>query len=58
MQISIRTPLGWQKKRNRDTKTCDACGAPLFIAPHGGVYCEESHEISDLVESGTRTPKQ
>ena len=44
MKISMRTAKGWSEKvENRSDTNCDRCGAKLFQAPHGGIYCDAIH---------------
>ena len=42
--ISLRTATGWRKQENISKNHCDIDGAKLWIAPHGGVYCDCVHE--------------
>lgn len=43
-KIFRRTRTGWTGKiENKGKDTCDDCGARLFQAPHGGVYCDKVH---------------
>ena len=43
MKISYRIKDGWTTGQNKSLKHCDKCGDPLWIAPHGGVYCDREH---------------
>lgn len=44
MNISLRTPTGWSAKvPNTSFTHCDIDGARLYIAPHGGIYCDKVH---------------
>lgn len=48
MKISLRLKIGWQYKvKNKSKETCDIDGAKLWIAPHGGIYCDKVHEPTD-----------
>lgn len=47
-KISLRTPNGWSYGFENGSKTnCDLCGAKLWIAPHGGIYCDAVHHLED-----------
>lgn len=43
--ISLRIKSGWIKTQNKGKDTCDTCSAKLWIAPHGGIYCDREHEV-------------
>lgn len=44
-KINLRTVEGWSEKvSNKGKFHCDVDGERLFIAPHGGVYCDKVHE--------------
>lgn len=45
--ISLRTRTGWTKTKNKGKETCDIDGARLWVAPHGGVYCDREHEPTE-----------
>jgi hypothetical protein len=43
MLISVRDPGGrWKDLRNQDWERCDLCGDRLWVAPHGGIYCDRT----------------
>lgn len=41
--ISLRIKEGWVRVENQQKFNCDVCGKRLWIAPHGGLYCDEVH---------------
>lgn len=44
MKIALRLLKGWKYDVNNESEyTCDVCGAKLFAAPHGGLYCDWTH---------------
>lgn len=42
MDIQVRTKTGWRKSTSKKNR-CSECGAKLWIAPHGGLYCNYLH---------------
>lgn len=45
MIINLRLKIGWKYKvKNKSKDTCDICKAKLWIAPHGGIYCDKIHK--------------
>ena len=49
MKITLRLKEGWSEKVTNKSKTnCDRCGSKLWIAPHGGLYCDNIHSESVL----------
>lgn len=54
MEIAFRTATGWSDREKHHARTlkrtatgqyqCPKCPAPLFSAPHGGIYCDAVHE--------------
>jgi hypothetical protein len=46
MKISKRTQGGWTKpEENKSSTNCDNCNSNLYIAPHGGIFCDEIHNL-------------
>ena len=46
MEIYLRIPKGWSKPvENRSQKTCDLCGAKLWIGPDNQIYCDQHHSL-------------
>jgi hypothetical protein len=46
MKIDIRVSNGWKRLENKSKSVCDKCNAKLWIAPHGGKYCDSEHVLN------------
>jgi hypothetical protein len=43
MKIKLRLQNGWADFENADNERCDIDGTRLWMAPHGGRYCDRVH---------------
>lgn len=58
MKISFRTIDGWSEVQNHNVMMSNgkflcpymSCGAKLYSAPHGGIYCDKVHKGIATVE--------
>lgn len=64
MKIAIRIKHSitgvdsWKYKfENKSKRVCDICGSRLFIAPHGGIYCDAVHTEIEAMKNKTEERK-